>query len=236
MGGQIMKTYKYISKFILSFTLSLANPAFAQTAKKVVKRAKTSKVAASKKGISKEYKENAIREAAKKVGVPTELLHAICTTESNLDASAFVYADGGNNNHAYGMCQVLRETAEKFVGKDKRCERDFRGQKKAYSTCKLFGPKVNALAAAHYLKSQLDRYKDDKTKATAAYNSGSVKTCGKSGWITNKQGKRFHRCVPGDLLNRYYTDRVESVLAKNSHMKDKQCLTNEGSQVLLSKN
>ncbi len=66
-----------------------------------------------------EYIEKVIEKAAKKVGVPFEVLRAICKTESNLKTDAYVYSDGGGDNHAFGMCQVLRTTAEKYVGIDK---------------------------------------------------------------------------------------------------------------------
>jgi soluble lytic murein transglycosylase-like protein len=166
--------------------------------------------------VSQEYIKAAIEEAAQEAGVSKDLLLAICTTESNLKADAFVYSDGGANNHAYGICQVLSETAKKYVGKDKKCERDFRDLVKNYKTCNLFGPKVNALAAAYYLKSQLVRYKGNTLKAVAAFNSGSVRKCSEMGWVTNKHGKRIQRCRPGGLLNSYYVNRVKSVLSKNS--------------------
>lgn len=175
--------------------------------------AKSAKNAKSKK-VSKAYIEEAIVHASQKTGVPADLLRAICTIESNLTVDAFVHDDGGNGNHAYGMCQVLRETAEKYVGKDKNCEQDFRNMERSYATCKLFGPKVNALAAAHYLKDQLKRYQGNLIKATAAFNSGSVKQCSKKGWVTNKQGKQIQKCKPGGLLNSYYVKRIEVVLTK----------------------
>ncbi len=172
--------------------------------------------------VSKEYIENAILQAAKKADVPVELLRAICSIESNFQVDAFVYGDGGDNNHAYGICQVLRKTAEKYVGKDKKCESDFRGQTKNFAACKLFGPKVNALAAAYYLKEQLNRYNGHMFKAAAAYNSGSLRKCSKTGWVINKKGEQVQKCKPGDLLNRYYVKRVQKVLAKNSTVTHKE--------------
>lgn len=167
---------------------------------------------------SQEYIDAAIIEASYRTDVPHELLRAICYIESNLTVEAFVHNDGGEENHAYGMCQVLRKTSEKYVGKDKGCLRDFRNSslKRNSRSCKLFGPKVNALSAAYYLKEQIVRYNGHVFKAAAAFNSGSLRQCNKNGWVTTVQGKKLYRCKPGDLLNRQYVNRVRTYLALNS--------------------
>lgn len=166
--------------------------------------------------VSKTYITKAIEEAAHKARVPKDLLLAICTIESNLKDDAYVFDDGGNNNHAYGICQVLGTTAAKYVGFDSKCNQDFRDMKKNHRTCKLFGPRVNALAAALYLRDQIKRYNGDLLMASAAYNSGSVRKCSKKGWVTNKHGDRIQPCRPGGLLNSYYVKRLKKVLSRNS--------------------
>lgn len=200
---------------VLALTASFHSAVYAKAPKHEVKSTKKSVVSKKKPKVSQTYIEEAIVQAAEQAGVPADLLRGICTIESNLTVDAFVHSDGGDDeNHAFGMCQVLYKTAVKYVGKDKNCQRDFRDLEKNYSTCKLFGPKVNALAAARYLKSQLDRYDGHHFKAAAAYNSGSIRHCSESGWLTNAKGERVVQCKPGDLLNRYYVTRLKSVLSK----------------------
>jgi len=188
----------------------------AVSSKKTTKKAtlSTKKLQALK--ASKAYIQEAITEAAQKAGIPEDFLRAICTTESDLRADAFVYNDGGNDNHAFGMCQVLRKTAEKYVGKDPKCNQDFRNLERSAKTCKLFGPKLNALVAARYLREQIDRYDGHLFKAAAAFNSGSLRVCSAKGWVTNVKGERLRRCKPGDLLNRYYVNKVKLLLSEAS--------------------
>lgn len=174
------------------------------------------KSAPIKQKVSKAYIEEAIVQAAQKAGVPVDLLRGICTIESNLIVDSFAHDDGGSGIHSYGICQISSLTAAKYLGKDKNCQQDFRGLEKSYKTCKYFGPKLNALAAARYLKTQLDRYDGHPFKAAAAYNSGSLRKCSSKGWVTNKKGERLQRCKPGDLLNRYYITRLTSVLSKTN--------------------
>jgi hypothetical protein len=168
--------------------------------------------------VPQEYIEMAITEAAQKATVPQELLRAICMTESNLQVQAFVFNDGGDQNHAYGMCQVLRKTSEKYVGKDKGCLRDFRDGSLVRNSrsCKLFGPKLNALSAAMYLKEQVVRYNGHFFKAAAAFNSGSLRRCSDKGWVSNARGERIYRCKPGDLLNRRYVERIKFFIIANN--------------------
>ncbi len=199
-----MKTYKNITKlFVLLLTFgTFGTNTFAANRKQ-----------SKPNQVSKAYIESAIADAAKHAGIPEDLLRAICITESNLRADAFVYNDGGDDNHAFGICQVLRETAEKFVGKDAKCNRDFREIERTAKNCKLFGPRLNARAAALYLRGQIDRYNGHLFKATAAFNSGSLKVCSQKGWVSNVKGERLRRCIPGDLLNRYYVNKVKTLLS-----------------------
>lgn len=199
-----MKKLKIIIRLSVMLMLLIQSSfSFAKSTRKLIKKPAVNTLAL----------EQAIAQASKKVKVPFEVLRAICRTESNLKADAFVFNDGGEDNHAFGMCQVLRKTAEKYRVKDPGCSKNFsdRSLKRSYSQCKLFSPKVNALVAARYLRSQIDRYEGDVVKAVASYNAGSVVMCGKKGWV-HSNGKRIHPCQPNDIMNRYYIDRVESFM------------------------
>jgi hypothetical protein len=163
--------------------------------------------------VSKEYIMQSLYEAAQTVGVPADVLFGICTTESNLDHLAFVHNDGGakkNDNHAFGMCQVLKSTAEKYVGELPECSQDFRLSKKTrtFKSCPLFGPKTNAYVAARFFKEQLERYNGNQKKAIAAYNTGSYFKCGPSGTVKNRKGNVLYKCSPGKTLNQRYVNRV----------------------------
>lgn len=92
------------------------------------------------------------------MGVPGSLLLAICTHESGLN-NVQVNFDGGSAS--YGICQVKLGTA-KLVGMDY-----------VNSGSLLMEPKINAEAAARYLKMQLERYDGEWCKAVSAYNSGT---------------------------------------------------------------
>lgn len=93
--------------------------------------------------------------AAKKIGVASSLLLAICSHESNLK-NITVPNDGKTPTH--GICQIKLDTAKML---------HYRGKEKG-----LMNPKTNALFAAKYLKYQLKRYDNDWCKATSAYNAG----------------------------------------------------------------
>lgn len=112
--------------------------------------------------------ESVIEKAAKKVGVDTNLLKAICWVESKHDATAMNYLDGGPHN-SVGLCQVQFRTAT-YMG--------YKGTKEG-----LLDPYTNAYYAAKYLKYQIKRY-DDVDLAVLAYNAGSIKY-NKDGVIIN---------------------------------------------------
>lgn len=171
-------------------------------------RTKTYKIPAA-------YINKAIEDAAHSEGIPARLLYSVCKVESALKPDAFVFGDGGGKNHAFGMCQVLRTTAAEYGQADPGCKRDFRNRSlpRVYNQCKLFGPRVNARIAAKYLKKQLKRYNGNLVHATAAYNTGSLRYCGKRGVVTNKKGQKLYSCIPGDILNRTYVNRVKVMLA-----------------------
>lgn len=197
---------RFFALFLLLASISpaLITPA---AAAKMKKQQQTTKNEAPR--YSAEYLAAAITEAAEKVGVPSVLLNAICNVESNLTAHAFVFNDGGDNNHAIGMCQVLVNTGDALVGSDTGCRRNFTGNlaDRNYKNCKLFGPKTNALAAAKYLKEKVDRYNGNLLQAAAAYNAGSVKEC-RTGFVRNEKGVVLYRCTKGRILNERYVLKV----------------------------
>ena len=186
--------------------------------------------------VTKEYVEASIKRAADKVGVPPELLSAICWAESRHEPEAYAHGDGKNQNHAFGICQVLYTTAlDLGLPKDDNCKRDFRTKqsrinagetpekdfipiKRDYHSCALFGPYSNALYAAKFLRWKLDTYDESWISATAAYNSGTVRTCPEKGYFnlrTYKKGIVKYKkilCTPGGLLNQQYVDRVMKAL------------------------
>lgn len=195
-------------KFLLSLIILIANTAEAKPSKK--------------------YIQESFEKAAKQVGVPALLLEAICAAESNQRPEAFNFQDGHSTNHAFGMCQVLYETAlELGSPKDENCLRDFRTkkqQKKAgienpiviernYKTCKLFGPFTNALYAAKYLARKLKLYDNSWISAIASYNTGILKTC-TTGKVHDSKGNLLYTCKKGGLLNQRYVDRVMDYMAK----------------------
>lgn len=108
----------------------------------------------------------AILAAAKKVGVSSGLLLAICTTESGLK-NINNYNDG--ISHSMGICQVKKSTAN-WIGRITE-HKDLIN----YSEKDLQDVKKNAYAAAVYLKYQVDRYQDH-CKAISAYNAGKYIT------------------------------------------------------------
>jgi soluble lytic murein transglycosylase-like protein len=167
--------------------------------------------------------DNALKKAAKRVGVPHELLRAICYSESRLDMKAVAYSDGGGTNHALGLCQVLYSTAVGMgMKKDERCKEHIERKDREYANCRLYGPYTNAFYAAKVLRYQLKRYAGSWANATAAYNSGTVKTCGPKGYygvrvFVKKTGNvkwRRIKCKPGGLMNHKYVDRVMKAMVE----------------------
>ncbi len=164
--------------------------------------------------VSSSYVDKSFTKAAQEVGVPEQLLRAICFAESNHRQGAFNPGDGGSKNHAIGLCQLLISTAKTYVKQDPKCNRDFKKNKRlprTYRECNLFGPYTNILAAAKYLKYNLDRYNGNWRNAIASYNSGSPKPCPKSGRVKTANGYVI-KCTPGELMNQYYVDRVFTAL------------------------
>lgn len=162
----------------------------------------------------KKYVKKAFERAAKKVGISPALLRAVCWGESHHDTQAFVKSDGGEKNHAIGICQVTYNTATDYGFKDERCRQDFTNRKseRSYANCGLFGPYTNAYYAALYLKSRLDKYDNDWIHAISAYNTGSLKYC-KTGKVYSAHTRKFlYECKEGELLNWTHVKRVIEAL------------------------
>ena len=149
---------------------------------------------------------DAIAEAEKQFQLPTGLLKAVCSHESNLDIFEYNHADGMGDNHAIGLCQVLVDTAQHMGQNVDGCSRDYRYTPRTYRNCPLFGPRINANVAAQYLKKHLVRYNNNIIDAVSAYNAGSVRKCTR-GWLFYK-GEKFKECKIGSYLNGYYIKSV----------------------------
>lgn len=155
------------------------------------------------------YTDKAFHDIALKVNVPESLLRSICWAESKHQPDAYNHGDGKGNNHAFGICQVLYETAKGYGLNDDRCLGDFSSKnRRAYKNCRLFGIKTNIYYAAKYLRYQLDRYDDSWISAIAAYNSGSLKICKTGKVFRKKDNTVLYTCVKGGLLNQRYVDRI----------------------------
>ena len=98
-----------------------------------------------------------ILNAAKLVGIPGQLLLAMCMHESANFQITYSPMDG--HSPSYGICQIKRSTAE-ILG--------FEGTNE-----ELMDTEINAKYAALYLRYQQSRYDNDWVKLAAAYNSGS---------------------------------------------------------------
>jgi len=156
--------------------------------------------------IDSKYINASLEKAAKRAGIPESLLRAVCHTESGLTPSAFRKNDGpGLNNHAFGLCQVIRTTAEKIARrKDDNCLEDFSkvpSRKRIYSNCRWFGPLTNATIAALFLRDKIIANKGDVEKAISAYNYGHVK------YKKNKT-KKYSNSNKKVFVNQKYVDKV----------------------------
>lgn len=89
-----------------------------------------------------------VSEAARRVGLESELLHAVIAVESSYDAKAI------SKNGATGLMQLMPETA------------------KRYHVTDPFDPEQNINGGARYLRDLLLMFNSDMSLALAAYNSG----------------------------------------------------------------
>ena len=154
--------------------------------------------------------------------VPEKLLRAICYAESHFNVEAYNFGDGQGTNHAFGICQVLRKTAEGVGFKDLNCVKDFQDKpdakghlvkaKRTYEVCKLFGVYTNIQYAARYLKTKLVQYDGSWISAIAAYNTGTVRICKTGKVLRAKDHSVLWTCKPGGILNQIYIDGVLKAL------------------------
>lgn len=93
---------------------------------------------------------------ARSLGVPAQLLLAICTQESNLK-NTINHHDGGSPS--YGVCQLKSNTA-KMVG--------FQG-----NPIELMDVSTNIYWSGRYLAYQQTRYGNNWNKLAASFNAGS---------------------------------------------------------------
>jgi soluble lytic murein transglycosylase-like protein len=91
-----------------------------------------------------------IEEAAYRESVPSYLVAAVASVESNFDARAV--SDKG----ALGLMQLMPATAKRF----------------GFDATRLHDPVHNVAAGATYLRWLLDRYDGDLDRVLAAYNAG----------------------------------------------------------------
>lgn len=150
------------------------------------------------------------KKAAERTRVPLRHLLAVCYAESGLNPYAINEGDGGNKNHAVGVCQVLISTAGQYIRVDKSCgeyTEDTPLSDRVWKKCNLFGWYTNAYIAGRYLRYQYERY-NSWSSAILAYNAGSVRPCPKSGKVHNVRGELLYRCTYGGPINQIYLDRV----------------------------
>lgn len=99
-----------------------------------------------------------VEEFSRSFDVDKYLIYSIIKAESNFNIKAT------SEKNAKGLMQILDETGEEV----------FNILKTSESERNLYDPKVNIMVGTYYLKSLIDRYKNDEIKAIAAYNSGMV--------------------------------------------------------------
>lgn len=118
---------------------------------------------------------NVITSIATGLKISPALLLAVCSAESDL-RNVTNWNDGGSPS--YGICQVKLTTARMF--------------NKHITASQLLQPEINIKIAGNYLRYQLRRYKQNKRRAVAAYNSGTL------------------RMSKGQIRNKAYVDKVMS--------------------------
>lgn len=107
-----------------------------------------------------------IESAATQYNVPSDLLRAVCTVESNLRADAV-----GDDGHSIGLCQIKIDTGLMLYGSRWRAAEPPEARRAAMRRL-LLQPAINARLAARLLRQHLDRFGGDETLALAAYNGG----------------------------------------------------------------
>ncbi len=102
---------------------------------------------------------NLLTSIAASVGIPPIMLIAVCSVENNFRNTDNLN-DCRDGATSYGLCQIkLASARQEFPGVTVRMLKE---------------PSTNALAAALYLKWQLDRYGRHPCRAISAYNVGHL--------------------------------------------------------------
>jgi len=209
MKNSLFSTFLLVNYFILSGSsnhVPLKNIKDNSLTKKTTKKIRITKTQLKQKI------EDMILKKSSEFGLPKNLLMSICSNESGLIHTSFRKNDGGTTDHAFGLCQVLRTTAERILRKkDPGCLKDYSKTPKRLrraNKCMLFSIETNIKAAALYLKDKLKKYPNSIEDAIAAYNSGRVKRCSKSKIIRDRQGRRLWRCLAGERINQTYVNNV----------------------------
>lgn len=110
-------------------------------------------------------------EAAKQTNIPNYTLYALARQESAFNSQATSSAG------AMGLIQVMPATASLTARKFKL----------PYSHKEnLHDPDINVPIGAHYYKSMLDRFDNNRILATAAYNAGPERV---ASWLSRSAGK-----------------------------------------------
>jgi hypothetical protein len=105
-----------------------------------------------------------IIDSADKVGVPREILLAICWKESSFRNKGVTHKDGPTLSH--GVCQLKYETAQWMD--------DLYKNSIKVTPARLENSRINSLYAAQYLHYQLKHHHGDWASSVDAYNKGNV--------------------------------------------------------------
>ena len=121
-----------------------------------------------------------IKQAASRFGVDSSLIRAVIKAESDFDHNAV------SRKGAQGLMQLMPETSDEMKVENP------------------FNPEENIFGGTHYLSLLLDRFKNNKTLALAAYNAGPEKVEIHQGIPPFPETKSFIKKVL-DYYKRYKT-------------------------------